>query len=169
MNGLFQMSLFAISLQDAEEFLGGLIYGLIQKDDLKDIETCLQDATTVEQEINDAIADFMKGDIQSIIQGVELVGKLIQELPTDLQDCQAIQGDLTRIENWASIFSDPSKLVETVTTNLIKNFSKITADITKTSTDIAGAQYYNAGEDIADVMVLTLGAVPEKVEESGLF
>ena len=39
------------------------------------------------------------------------------------------------------------------------NFSKILKDITDETTDF-GTDYYKAGEDIADILVLTLGAVP---------
>ena len=100
-------SQYAIDIQQAEEFLGGIIYGLIQKDDLKNIETCLKDADTVEQEINEAVTDFMKGDLNDILAGITVLGKLIQELPQDLGDCEAMQSDVARIEKWATIFTDP--------------------------------------------------------------
>ena len=154
-------SQYAINIEQAEEFLGGIIMGLIQKDDLKAIETCLKDGETVEKEVNEAITDFMKGDLDDILAGITVLGNLIQELPQDLGDCEAIQGDITRIEKWASIFSDPKKLMTTVVENLIKHYGSIFSDIDKTSGDIAKADYFSAGEDIADVLVLTLGAVPE--------
>lgn len=91
---------YAISIQQAEEFVGGIIYGLIQKDDLKRIETCLTDADQVEKEVNEAIQDFMKGDVASILSGIEVIGTLLTELPEDLKDCQDVQGDITRISNW---------------------------------------------------------------------
>ena len=152
---------YAISIQQAEEFIGGLLYGLIQKDDLKAIETCLTDGDQVEKEVNEAIEDFMKGDIASILAGVEVIGTLLTELPEDLKDCQEIQGDLTRISNWfSSLIADPVELAKMLTTNVIKNFSKISADINDTSADIAKADYYDAGSEIADIVVLSLGNIP---------
>ena len=152
---------YAISIQQAEEFIGGILYGLIQKDDLKAIETCLKDGDQVEKEVNEAIEDFMKGDVASILDGVEVIGTLLTELPEDLQDCQAIQGDLTRISDWISgLVSDPVELAKLLATNIIKNFSKITADINDTSADIAKEDYYSAGEEIADIVTLSIGTVP---------
>ena len=156
---------YAINIQEAEELLGGLIYGLIQKDDLSKIEVCLKDATTVEAEVNEAVQDFMKGDVQDILAGITVVGKLIQELPADLGDCQGMQADIARIEKWGEIFTDPTKLMQTVVQNLLTNYTKIFGDITKTSGDIAKADYYSAGTDVADVLVLTLGAVPQLPED----
>ena len=152
---------YAINVKDAEDLLAGIIFGLIQKDDMKYIETCMTDSAHVEQEVNDAVQDFMKGDVESIIRGVEIVGTLLTELPVDLKDCQEMQGDITRISTWINgIISDPVKLVETLTTNLIKNFAKIQTEINTTSADIAKADYYTAGEDISDIVVLTLGKIP---------
>ena len=68
--------------------------------------------------------------------------------------------DVARIEKWAAIFKNPSQLVQTVTTNMIKNFGEIMGDVTKVSTDFSGKKYEAAGEDIADILVATLGAVP---------
>ena len=155
---------YAITIDQAEQFIGGLIYGLIQKDDLKEIETCLTDADQVEKEVNDAITDFMKGDIADIMAGVELVGKIIQEIPTDLGDCQGMQADIDRIEKWAQIFNDPTKLVTTLATNVIQHFPAITADITKTSQDISGDDMWDAGIDVADILIQALGPVPAEPE-----
>ena len=55
-----------------------------------------------------------------------------------------MQGDIDRIMNWAKIFEDPVKLAETVTVNIIMNFSKILKDITAETTDF-GNDYYKAG------------------------
>ena len=159
---------YAISIQQAEEFIGGILFGLIQKDDLKAIETCLTDGDQVEKEVNEAIQDFMKGDVASILAGVEVIGTLLTELPEDLKDCQDVQGDLTRISNWISgLVADPVELAKLLATNVIKNFSKITADINDTSADIAKADYYTAGTEIADVVTLAIGTVP--AEDMTLF
>jgi len=79
-----------MSLKDTEEFVAGMIYGLIQKDDLAEIETCMADGTNLGNDITEAVNDFEKGDFESILAGVEVVGKIIQELPTDLKDCKNI-------------------------------------------------------------------------------
>merc|ERR1712100_251881 len=120
----------------------------------------MTDGGNVEKVITDAVSDIEKGDVTDIIKGVTELGQLISLLPADLQDCQGMQADIQRIENWASIFKDPSKLASTVATNVIKNFGEITSDVTKIGTDFGGQKYEAAGEDIADMLVATLGPVP---------
>ena len=121
----------------------------------------MTNADTIEEEIVEAYDDFSKGDVDSIMAGIEVVGKIIEELPQDFSQCEDMQGDITRIENWAKIFEDPTKLVETLAVNIIKNFSKILKDISCETADFDTQNYYQAGSDIADILVLTLGAVPE--------
>ena len=154
----------AFNLQEVEQFLGGLIMGLIQKDDLTKIEQCLKDGSTLETEVQQAVTDFMKGDLADIMAGIELVGKIIQEIPTDLGDCQGMQADITRIENWAQIFNDPTKLVQTLITNVVSHFPAITSDITKTASDISADDMWDAGIDVADILIQSLGPVPAEPE-----
>ena len=162
--GFYALKNFGMDVNDVEQFVAGLIYGLIQKDDLTKIQTCLKDASGLETEIEQAVADFSKGDITDIMAGVELVGKIIQELPTDLGDCQAMQDDINRIEAWAQIFSDPTKLVQTLLTNVVAHFSQISADASATVTAFKSADYYHAGDDISDLLVQALGPVPQSPE-----
>ena len=66
-----------ISVNDVENFIAGLIYGLIQEDDLAKIQQCLTDADTLENEIVEAFNDFSKGDVASIMSGIEVVGEIL--------------------------------------------------------------------------------------------
>merc|ERR1712100_242380 len=126
---------YMVNLPEAEEFLAGMIEGLIQKDDLKNIQTCLTDGDTVVAEITSAVSDIEKGDVADIIKGVQVLGTLIGQLPDEFQHCKSMDADVQRIENWAKIFQNPSQLIQTLTTNLIKNFGEITGDVSKVSTD----------------------------------
>ena len=156
---------YGIELQQVEELLGGMIYGLIQKDDLKYIETCLTDSDHVVEEVNEAIADIMKEDVQDIIAGVQVLATLAAELPQDFQDCEDMQQDAKKISDWAlGLAADPAKTAAMVATNVIKNFSGILDDINKSSSDISSGDYYTAGQDIADVVILTVGTIPEDPE-----
>ena len=154
----------ALSPDDVVQFLGGLVFGLIQKDDLSKIQTCINDCQDLQKDITTAVEDFEKKDMADILAGIEEVGKVIQEFPADLGDCQGMQADVTRIENWAKIFNDPSKLVQTILVNVVQHLGDIIGDITKMSGDIGSNNWYNAGDDIADVLVKSLGPVPEDPE-----
>ena len=144
-----------------EQFMAGLIEGLIQEDDLSKIQTCFTDATGVEHKMMEAIGDFMKKDLEDIIKGVKVVGEIVQEMPTDMADCKSMSSDIARIEAWAQIFKQPKALVELMVKNVIANFNPIVTDIESTAADIGSGDCMKAGQDIADIMVLTLGKVPE--------
>ena len=54
---------YQMNVQQGEEFIDGLIYGLIEKDNLPEIQMYLKNAETLDAEIAEAIADFSKGDL----------------------------------------------------------------------------------------------------------
>ena len=113
------------NIQDIEDFMAGFIKGVINENDLDKIEVCLKDASGLEKELEEAITDFSKGDVTSIIAGVKLVGQMVQEFPTDLGDCQAMQTDLDRLEAWAAIFKDPKALTVALTKNVPAHITNI--------------------------------------------
>ena len=127
---------YSMSISQAEEFIGGLVFGLIKEDDLAEIQTCLKDAESVEKDVERTIGFFeagAKGDIASILEGLESVGLLVTELPNDLKDCQDTQGDLTRISNWVkSLEANPTQFLTTVAQNVVHNFGSITREVQKT-------------------------------------
>ena len=152
-------SWYNMDIEGAEEFVGGLIYGLIQKDDLPEIQKCLKNAETLEMEITNALSDFSKGDIEDMIKAVQEFGQIVKELPDDLNDCKNIEDDIAKIEAWGEIFLNPVALVQTLTKNLLANWKQVSADITKVTTDYNAAKYYDAGEDVADTLVLAVGPI----------
>ena len=153
-----------------EEFVSGLLFGFVQKDDLAEIQKCINNVGTLDDEVQEIIADFSKGDITDILKGVEVVGKVISQLPEDLKDCQDIQDDLTRLENYAKIFENPTELAKTVFTNFVAHDKAVLADIADLEAEIKDGSpkaFYQAGDDVADVVVQLLGPVPSA--ESTLF
>ena len=157
---------FRSDVNNVEEFIAGMIFGLIQKDDLSNIQACLTDADTLEKQVEEAIADLSKGDLNDLIAGAKILMQIVQELPSDLKNCESMQGDLNRIVAWANQFSNPQVFIETVTKNVLTHFATITTDINKATSDFTDAKFYDAGSDVADVLVQTLGQVPEVAPET---
>ena len=81
---------YKMDIEGAEEFVAGVMYGLIQKDDLPEIQKCLSNAEVLEVEITGALSDFSKGDISDMIKAVQEFGVIIGELPQDLAECKDI-------------------------------------------------------------------------------
>ena len=104
-------------------------------------------------------------DITDLIAGFTELVKVVEDLPLEVKTCESIQDDITRIESWATIFENPTALVETVTKNLITHYGQVTKDIAVINTDLANAQYEPAGEAIADLAIQVLGDIQaEQVE-----
>merc|ERR1712167_174953 len=125
----------AIGPQDVAELLAGIIEVMIGNNDLPEIKKCLTDSAGLEKEIAEAIADFEKGDVGDIIAGIQIMVGVVQEFPQDLQDCEGMSDDIARIEKWASIFTNPQQLVETLIKNTIMNHSAVLAHVSKIQSD----------------------------------
>ena len=152
--------LYTLSISQAEEFIGGLVTGLIQKDDLAELKTCLTDASSIEQDVERTIGYFMAGDMASILEGLESIGLLVIELPNDLSDCQDTQDDLQRISTWAKDqVADPITFLKTVATNLVKNFDGINKEVSDFNNEIAMSEYETAGETASEIIFLAVGPV----------
>ena len=150
---------YTMDAAGVEEFIGGLISGLVKKDDLPEIQKCLANSESLEVEITNALSDLAKGDIQDVIKGIQELGQILKELPVDLKDCEAISEDVAKIEAWGQIFLNPVTLMVTLTKNLLANWSAVYTDIEQTNSDYNAAKYYNTGEDIADILVLSVGKI----------
>ena len=66
-----------MSVEQVEQFVAGLFKGLVDKDDLSNIQQCMKDAGTLDTELQTAIGDFEKKDIPDIIAGAEVVGQMV--------------------------------------------------------------------------------------------
>ena len=156
----------ALPLVDVEHFVAGLVFGLVDHNDFPYIQTCLSDAKTLDEEITQAIADFAKKDIYSILDGIKMIGKALTELPKDLGECKEMQTDLKLIENWAQIFKHPLALAKTLTGNVWKNLPQIYSDVNQLMTDLTAHEMDDAGKEVADILVLALGPVVPKTEDT---
>ena len=150
----------AFNIKEVEQFVGGLVFGFVQEDDLTKIQTCLKDAQTVDEEMTQAIADIMKKDLQDIVKGIEEMATVVGQLTGDLNDCKGMETDIARIEKWAAIFKNPKELIQVLFTNVIKNIKNIETDISSITTDVAADNFWKVGTDAADLMVQAVGPVP---------
>ena len=149
---------YDLGVMDVEAFVGGLIEGLVQKDDLPEIQECMKNGTTVATEVNKIVNEMSVGSLEAIIQGVKDLATLIQQLPTDLKDCENIQGDVAKITKWGQQFISPTGLGHLVE-NVMANWSSIQQDIGAIQAHIKGSQYEMAGESTADVIILAAGQI----------
>jgi len=122
-------TLTAVNVNQVEDFVNGLLTGLVQDDNLDNVKVCLTDVKSVETDMTAAIADFKKGDIKDIIAGAKVISHLLTTVDHDISDCKGMKDDAARIQKWAAIFKNPSELAKTIFTNTLKNAGALKADI----------------------------------------
>ena len=142
--------------EPVEDFVSGLLFELLGKDLEPDIKNCLNNESGLEKEIEEAIADFKKGDLNDIVKGVLEIGEIIKELPEDLAECKEIDKDLIEIAKWAAKFKNPVTLAVTIAKNLLFHWKGIENEVKKLEKDW-GTDYYAAGVDVGDIVISALG------------
>lgn len=160
----------AFSGNDAVQVVAGLMDGVIQKDDLNQLQTCLTNADQLTTQIQQVVSDFEKGGMSGIMAGITILGQIITALPQDLHNCENIQGDLTKLEQWASIFAHPETLAERVAENMFEHFSEIMGDVNTAMADWNKADYFNFGDQVGTALIAATGGsdftVDPKVDEA---
>ena len=78
-------------------------------------------------------------------------------MPQELKRCENMQDDLTAIKSWASIFTDESQLISTVTKNFLEHRNEIMADIGQLESDYSTQEYFMVGEDLATLAEVLIG------------
>ena len=133
------------------EFINGLFLGLIQKDDLANIQTCMKgvDVTTLTQELQTSLVDFKEMNVGTIVAGAKVVGKIIQKIQTDLGECEAMAADVAKIKAWANIFNDQEKLNELLMKNTEHYMDLLSHYIPYTEVAYESKDYKDVGVGIA--------------------
>ena len=77
-----------------------------------------------------------------------------------------MDGDIAAIESWATIFTKPTELAETVGKNWLLHRRTIKADLAKEQSDWSSGNYFQAGVDTAMALTEAVGPVPKTATES---
>ena len=144
----------AIGAEGVIEVIAGITDGIIQKDDLHEFQKCFTDAEGLVTIVDEAVEDFEEGSLAGYSEGFMEIQQLIMALPDRVRTCTAIEGDLTKLGQWAHIFLEPSVFIKTVSKNLVWNYFSIHADIVEALADYDQQKYFDFGEKIGEALVL---------------
>lgn len=139
---------------DYLQVVEGLLYGLVQDENLKNIENCITDAANLEAMVKLAIGDFEAGGLSNYVNAIKEIGLILQAVPSDISDCKNVTQDITAIEAFAKALTPM-----TILDNAVANFQGIITDVSKIENDINSGNMMQAGEDIADIISLVVGPV----------
>jgi len=150
---------YGVDIKMIDHFLAGFIYGMTTQNHLTELEACYAGGETMEQEILASIKDFETGGWDNITQGVLEVLLVALQLPQELHTCESMQDDLHAIADWASIFSNKTKLIATLTKHYTLHKKAVDADIATLEGDWDNQKYFLAGQDVATLMDVLVGPI----------
>ena len=118
-----------ISVMAIPDFIAGFVFGMTGNNDLEEIESCYQGGQLMASEIETGIADIKKGGTDNDIQaGIQFALAALQ-IPQALNTCENMDEDIAAIEEWASIFKNPTALASKVATHYALHHKEIQSDI----------------------------------------
>ena len=156
--------MYTIDINGVQLFAGGLVDGLIMKDNLPELQKCLGDVKTVAPDVQKIVNELAKGDLSDVIAGIKDAVALIQALPTDFKQCENVQDDLTKLKTWGNEFITPEGEIK-IAENVMANWANIQTDIGTINSDMQSEQYVEAGETAADVVIIALGKLETPAPE----
>ena len=150
---------YKMTADQLDQFTAGYVFGFTGHNDLDQIKTCLKNPDQLETDLSQALTDLHGGTIGDLLHGVEEMGHVMWELPSDLSGCSGgtIKDDMSEIHKWALQFINPVTLMAALTKNLMANFGEIMTTMGEFQDDYTKGNFYNAGKDISTVMSDALG------------
>ncbi len=80
-------------------------------------------------------------------------------LPQTLTTCKGMSDEIAAIEDWATIFTDPTKLAATIAKNYALHKKRIDADKAAVEADLAAGDYFQCGVDTAQLATDAIGPI----------
>ena len=152
----YEQADYGMEFMAVPDFIGGIIYGMTGYNHLEEIEGCYHGSIDVVEDAQKAFHDIEHGDM---IKGFAAIGKIVHEFPTTLSTCKGMDSDLDAIRSWATIFTQPKKLAETVGKNMLLHRRTIKDEISKEQQDWANKAYFQAGVDTAIALTEAIGKI----------
>jgi hypothetical protein len=111
----------------------------------------------IAEDLEKVWADLETHSLSTLMDVIKQLGKLATEIPVSLQNCEAISGDITKFENWASIFLHPTRLLPKLEENIPAHLSEIVADVRGAKKLFDMQNFFDGGEKIGEALVLSVG------------
>merc|ERR1712166_625215 len=148
-----------VSTQGLPKFIGGFVWGMTGENHLEEIEACYQGGDMMFHEIEFALSELHKDGWDSEVQAILEFGIVALQIPESLKNCKNMGDDLAAIKEWASIFTNPAELSETIAKHFALHRKQIKADIADDKAHWAAAEYWAAGATTADLATTAIGPI----------
>ena len=151
--------LFGFEPYQIKEFLAGMMFGFIKKDEFINIDNCLTDVKEIEHHLKEALNDFKAGGVENMLNGAIEMNKVIENFTNDVEDCKAIKDDIHRIKVWSQIFDNKKDLAKLIAKNFVKHNIRINLNKDKIIIHLIKHDMYAVGLDVSEILILLLGPV----------
>lgn len=150
------LSTYALDVSQAVAVLAGFMTAIVQKDSLKEIQTCAVDGDLLVTDAENLISDVESLSFSGFFKAIQLTGKIYGEAPYILRECENLKDDLNTIKTQAEIFTNIGELTERITKNYVWHYTEIMTAINTANTDAAAGNFFGFGENIGDAVFIAL-------------
>ena len=121
------------------------------KNALPEFKVCGTNLNTLFPTVLDLLDQLRRRDIDSILTGIEDLGKLLRELPPDVDYCTHMAKDGPRIVAWIMpLINDFNNTIAEIIGNGIMHKDELVADAAGAALDWSFKNYPKVGTDLAD-------------------
>ena len=130
------------------KILEGLLAGSVEAEGPHGVE-CLRDAKHIWERFGGVIDQLKIGTFNSVLQGMEDLGKVIHDIANELEECKATVGtDLDKLREMSKAFTDPWYFIFHVEHDLIVNGQDIHHEIMDAEAQWENQHFYEFGHSV---------------------
>ena len=141
------------------DFVAGFVFGMTGDNELSGIETCFQGGELMYHEVDTGIERIKMGGWDNDAQAALEFGLVALQVPQSIKTCKGAETDIAALESWATIFTNPTELLSTVTKHFLLHKKEIKSDVAALEADWSNHLYFKSGTDLADLLTLAVGPV----------
>jgi hypothetical protein len=134
--------------------MAGVAWGIMDKENWDELQTCAKDADIFSVSILTAYHLMSEGGIRNKEAGMRLMVSTIDQLPIYLNDCHSMSEDMAEFKTWASLFLDPVTAKATIQANLKSHLPVLTLDLKRVEGDLSRGEYFQAGSQLGVMVVI---------------
>ena len=153
---------YMFEIMSIPEFIGGFVFALLGESNLPEIDACYNGVTPLVSIMENFVTQLLSFEILQAIGSLE---SFIYHFQLDFLPCTAMSDDFVAIENYFAQLANITELIPTITRNVLFHMNKIEADWADEQTSWASGDYFKAGEDIGDIVILVLGPIEEQTAD----
>mmetsp|Transcript_29451 Transcript_29451/g.29062 ORF Transcript_29451/g.29062 Transcript_29451/m.29062 type:complete len:330 (-) Transcript_29451:41-1030(-) len=142
---------YTIPTAEVEQLVEGILVGTFGGDAKAAVE-CLEDGEQIIVDIEKAINEFEQGGVTHVVEGLKFIGEALEELPVELQECEAAEGLFDDFQHIIDEFKNPTELAVHFAKEILWHGKTITKDVKNAQTHFNAKEFEPAGEDIGAIV-----------------